>query len=172
MSPRDRRTAPIEEEPLPLRLRSDISRQRPTPADLACLSIHRLLNRYADAATRGAWHEVASLLTPDCRLAFDTRSGRVFEVDGAAALGEFGATMTGAFSFYQHICQNIGPYGTAAGRSYSLEVASDAKTGDWIEFYGVYNDEYVLLEDRWLFSRREYRTHARRRAGHLESSPI
>lgn len=142
----------------------------------AYIAIQRLLNRYADVATRGAWHEAASLLTPDCRLTFDTRSGRVFEIDGAAGLGEFGAKVTGAFSFYEHTCQNfvvtIGPHGTAAGRSYSLEVAEDAKTGDWIEFYGVYNDEYVLLEDRWLFSRREYRTHARRRAGQLESFSI
>jgi hypothetical protein len=128
---------------------------------------------YADIATRGAWHEVASLLTPDCHITFDTRSGRIFEIDGADEFGEFAAKMTGVFAFYEYIPQNfvvtVRPDGTASGRSYSLEVAEDAQTGDWIEFYGVYNDEYALIESGWRFSQRHYQTYARRRAGQLEA---
>ena len=93
--------------------------------------------------------------------------------DGADEYAQFAAKMTAAFSFYELIPQNfvvdIGSDGTASGRSYSLEVAEDAETKDWLEFYGVFRDEYRLLESGWRFSGRHYRTHARRRGGHLEA---
>ena len=144
-----------------------------TDEDLAYLAIQRLQRAYSDIATRGAWHEVASILTPDCRITFDTRSGEIFKIEGPIEFGEFAAKMNGVFSFYQYIPLNfvvtIGPDGTAHGRSYSLEVAEDAQTRDWIESYGAYNDEYVLFENEWRFSRRHYQTHARRRANRVET---
>jgi hypothetical protein len=143
---------------------------------LAYLAITRLQRAYADMATRRAWEELASLATPDARFTFDTRSGKVFEVEGAAALGEFGARMTEHFTFYAYIPLNfavaIGTDGTARGRSYSLEVAEDRDTGDWIEFYGVYRDEYALFEGTWRFARRHYRTFGRRTAGRLDAFPL
>lgn len=143
-----------------------------TDEDRAYLAIERLQRAYADVATRGAWAEVVSLLAPDCHITFDTRSTQI-EVSGADEFAQFAAKMTGAFSFYELVPQNfvvnIGPGGTASGRSYSLEVGEDAKTGEWLEFYGVFSDEYVLLDDEWRFARRHYQTYARRRGASLES---
>jgi SnoaL-like domain len=144
-----------------------------TDGDLAYLAIQRLQRAYADVATRGAWHHVVSLLAPDCRITFDTRSGQIFEIAGADEFVQFASKMTGAFSFYELIPQNfvvtVGSDGAASGRSYSLEVGEDAKTREWLEFYGVFSDNYVLLDGEWRFSSRHYQTYARRRGGHLEA---
>jgi hypothetical protein len=143
---------------------------------LAYTAIARLQRSYADIATRRAWSEVPSLAAPDAHFSFDLHEGRYFEVVGAVAFGEFGAQMTGGFTFYEYIPLNFvvetGPGGVAHGRSYSLEVAEDAKTGEWINFYGAYRDEYAILEGAWRFTRRHYRTFGRRTAGRLESFPL
>jgi hypothetical protein len=143
---------------------------------LSYLAITRLQHSYADIATRRAWNEVASLATPDARFSFDTHSGNAFDVEGPVAFGEFGANMTGSFTFYEYIPLNfvvtIGSDGTAKGRSYSLEVAEIAETAEWIDFYGVYQDEYKVFEGTWRFARRQYRTFGRRTAGRLEAFPL
>jgi hypothetical protein len=142
----------------------------------AYLAIARLQRSYADIATRRAWNEVASLASPNAHFSFDLHAGKSFQVDGAVEFGEFGAKMTAGFTFYEYIPLNfvveIGPDGVAHGRSYSLEVAEDAKTGEWIEFYGVYQDEYAIFEGTWRFTRRHYQTFGRRTAGRLESFPL
>ena len=138
----------------------------------AYLTIMGLQRSYADIATRAAWDEVAAIATPDAHFSFHTSSGRKFEIEGAVAFGEFGGKMTERFRFYEYIPLNfvvtIGTDGTAHGRSYSLEVAEDAETGDWIDFYGMYQDEYALFEGTWRFARRRYRTVGQRTAGRLE----
>jgi hypothetical protein len=141
----------------------------------AYLAIMRLHAAYADVATRRAWPEIASLAIPDARFSFDIRSGRVIEVIGAAALGEFGARSTARFSFYQYVPLNsvvtIGSTGTARGRSYSLEVGEERDTREWVNFYGLYHDDYVLSDGNWRFARRQYQTLARRTGDRLESFP-
>lgn len=142
----------------------------------AYVEIERLQRAYADIATRSAWSEVPSLLTPDAHITFDTHSGEPFEVHGATQFAEFGARMTGVFTFYEYIPLNfvvtISAGGTARGRTYSLEVSEDAKSGEWIEFYGTYDDEYALHEGSWRFSRRRYSTYGRRTGGRLEAYPL
>ncbi len=144
--------------------------------DIAYLAIQRLQRSYADIATRQAWAEVASLATPDARFSFDTRSGKVFEFEGPIAFGVFGAQANQRFTFYEYVPLNfvvtIGTDATARGRSYSLEVAEDRETGNWVEFYGVYQDEYAVFEDTWRFARRHYETYGRRTAGRLEAFPL
>ena len=143
---------------------------------IAYLSIARLLRSYADIATRQAWDEVASLATPDARFSFDTHSGQVFEFEGPVEFGAFGARMNQRFTFYEFIPLNFvvtfGTGATARGRSYSLEVAEDRETGDWTEFYGMYQDEYAVFEDTWRFARRHYQTYGRRTGGRLEVFPL
>jgi hypothetical protein len=140
------------------------------------IAIQRLQSAYADISTRHAWREIVSIATPDACFSFDTHSGEPFQIRGAAEFGEFGAKMTGGFTFYEYIPLNFvvtfDPDGTARGRTYSLEVTEDAKTGDWVEFYGVYDDEYALFENEWRFSGRQYRTYGRRTAGRLEAFPL
>jgi SnoaL-like domain len=142
----------------------------------AYLAIQRLQRAYADVATRNAWNEAALLATPDARFTFDTHSGQVFEIEGGDEFVAFGARMNQRFKFYEYIPLNfvvtIGSDGTAHGRSYSLEVAEDGETGNWNEFFGVYEDEYVVFEGTWRFARRHYRTYARRTNGQLQSFPL
>jgi hypothetical protein len=142
---------------------------------LAYLSIMRLQRAYADIATRRAWPEIAALATPDARFSFDTRSGKVIEVIGAEAFGEFGGKTTDRFSFYEYVPLNcvvkIGD-GTARGRAYSLEVGEDRGTGEWINFYGLYHDDYVLSGGQWRFARRQYQTLGRRTGDRLEAYPL
>jgi hypothetical protein len=143
---------------------------------IAYLAIQRLQRSYADIATRQAWSEVPSLAAPDARFSFDTHSGNVIEVEGAVAFGEFGAKANARFAFYEYIPLNfvvtIGRDNTARGRSYSLEVAEDRETGDWVEFYGTYEDEYAVFEGTWRFSSRHYQTYGRRTNGRLTSFPL
>jgi SnoaL-like domain len=140
------------------------------------LAIQRLQRAYADIATRNAWNEAASLATPDARFKFDTRSGQVFEIEGADEFAAFGARMNQRFRFYEYIPLNfvvtIGTDGTAHGRSYSLEVAEDDESGNWHEFFGVYEDEYAVFEGTWRFAGRLYRTYGRRTNGRLEAFPL
>jgi hypothetical protein len=144
--------------------------------ELIYLALMRLQRAYADVATRQAWPEIASLAISDARFSFDTRSGRVVELIGAKALGEFGAKATDRFSFYEYIPLNtvvkISTTGTARGRSYSLEVGEDRETGEWINFYGLYHDDYVRSDDTWLFARRQYQTLARRAGDRLDAFPL
>jgi SnoaL-like domain len=143
---------------------------------LAYLAVEHLQRAYADIATRRAFVEAASILTPDATISFDTHSGEVFEIEGPIQFGEFGTKMTAGFSFYEFIPLNfvvtVAPDGTARGRSYSLEVAENEQNRDWIEFYGIYDDEYRTFQGEWRFSRRRYRTYARRTAGRLEAHPL
>jgi hypothetical protein len=143
---------------------------------LAYIEIEQLQRRYADISTRRAWSEVVSIATPEASFSFDTRHG-LYEVEGAAAFAEAGARLADRFTFSDFIPVNFvvtfGTDGTANGRSYCLEVAEERDTGEWIEHYGLYEDEYALFEGTWRFSKRHYRTLARRAAaGPAEVFPL
>lgn len=142
----------------------------------AYLAIERLQRSYADIATRHAWGEITAIAVPDALFTFDTHADNMFEVKGVAAFAEFGTKMTDRFSFYVYTPLNfvvsINSDGTAYGRSYALEAATDADTGDWLNFYGIYQDHYAIFEGTWRFARRHYRTYGRRTAGRLEAFPL
>jgi SnoaL-like domain len=140
------------------------------------LAIVRLQHAYADIATRRAWSEIARLAIPGARFSFDVRSGPVIEVVGAEAFGAFGARSIESFSFYEYIPLNtvvtVDGEGAARARSYSLEVGEDRETRAWINFYGLYHDDYVRFDGAWRFARRQYQTLARRIGGGLEAFPL
>ncbi len=142
----------------------------------AYLAIQRLQRAYADIATRGAWDEFTSIATPDARFTFDIRAAQLIEIAGPADFAAFGVRANERFSFYVYIPLNfvvtIGDDGTARGRSYSHEVAEERETGDWVEFYGTYEDEYVVYDESWRFARRHYRTYGRVTPGGLEHFPL
>jgi hypothetical protein len=133
---------------------------------LADIAIARLQRAYADASTRKAWPEFAALTTPDARFSFDARTGNVFEMVGRDAFVEFAAKSTDRFSFYEYVPLNfvvdIDPAGTASGRSYCFEIAEDRDTGELLTFYGMYHDDYALVDGAWLFTHRQYQTLGRR----------
>jgi hypothetical protein len=127
-------------------------------------ALQQLQQAYADVATRGAWDEVATLLTPDAHIRFLLSSGEVFEIDGAEAFSEFAAKMTG-FVFFQYIpltfVVSSTADGTLEGRTFSLEVAEN-EAGEWIESYSTYEDTYGQTDGRWRFARRSHQTVKRR----------
>ena len=102
--------------------------------------------------------------------------GRVIEIEGPVEFGAFGAKANARFAFYEYIPLNfvvtIGSDNTARGRSYSLEVAEDRESGEWVEFYGTYQDEYAVYEGSWRFAGRHYQTYGRRTDGRLTSFPL
>jgi hypothetical protein len=123
-------------------------------------AIQQLQHAYADIATRMAWGEATSILAPEIHITFNTASGAVHEIEGLAAYTEFAAKMTG-FVFYEYLPMNFavspGADGTLVGRTYSLEVAEN-EAGEWLEFYGQYEDTYAQVDGEWRFARRIYRT--------------
>lgn len=152
----------------------------PVPATDDTAAIHlaavRLQHAYADLATRRAWSELAALTTPDAAFSFDLRSGSPIEMVGPEAVGAFGARAVAGFSHYQYIPLNtvVTPVdgATARGRAYALELAEIRDSGDWLEVYGLYHDEYARLDDGWRFSRRRFQVLARRSGGRLSAFPI
>src|SRR5262245_6994813 len=123
---------------------------------LAYVAITRLQSAYADLATRRAWDELDALAVGDAAFTFTLPTGQTIELVGPRALGEFGRRATEGFSFYSYQPLNtvvdVTDATHASGRSYSLEVGVDASTGDWQEFYGVYDDEYVASDGAWRFA--------------------
>jgi len=144
---------------------------------LAELAIARLQRAYADTGTRHAWGELAALATPDCPFLLNTGAGEVIEVIGGKAFGELSVKMTERFSFHEYVPLNhvveIDPAGTARGRTYCFEIAQDRETGEIINYYGMYHDDYERVDGTWLFARRQYQTLARRTGNEaLASFPL
>jgi SnoaL-like domain len=143
----------------------------------ACyVAIARLHRTYADIATRGAWTELSDVATPDVRFSFDTHSGKVIEVNGLREFTQASIKMTEGFTWYELIPLNfvlsVASNETAEGRSYVLELNQGRNTDRCNEFYGVYQDQYVVFEERWRFARRHYQTYGRRTDGRLQSFPL
>jgi hypothetical protein len=136
--------------------------------DLVYLAITRLQHAYADVATRRAWEEMRALALPDATFDFELPTGQALHLVGPEALGEFGRQATDSFSFYTYVPLNtvvsVTDEGHATGRFRSLELAVDGGSGDWLEFYGLYDDAYVRHEGRWRFQRRSFTTVATRRS--------
>jgi hypothetical protein len=142
----------------------------------AYLAISRLHATYADYATRKDWSAMRHIVVPDARLTFVFGEGESVTVTGADELAAFGRRATAAFDFYSYeplnfVLLSLEPGtttvrtstdATATGRFYAHEIATLRDTGQWVEFYGAYDDEYVVGEGRWRFATRTFRTRAHR----------
>ena len=139
------------------------------------LAISRLQGRYADIVTRMAWTEMADIVSPSATFSFDLRSGPPIELVGLEALVAFGTRACEQFTFYLYQPLNTvlteADEVRATGRSYALEVGEDRTSGAWVEFYGLYHDEYRLSAGGWRFERRRFQTLARRVNGATTTWP-
>jgi SnoaL-like domain len=142
---------------------------------VAHLAITRLQGRYADIASRQAWSELQSIVLPDATFAFDLGAGDVLTFTGPDELAAFGTRACERFAFYEYIPLNtvvsLTSKTRATGRSYALEIGVDKTTGDWTEFYGLYQDEYAVDHGEWRFAGRHFRTMARRSDGRTSTFP-
>jgi SnoaL-like domain len=125
---------------------------------------------YADIATRREWDELAAIIAPDATLTFDVGGGEPLSFTGPDELGAFGAQATSRFGFFCYQPLNLRLHRIdqerAAGRFYVLETMTDRESGAWMDFYGVYEDEYVFDRGTWWFASRAFRTLARRPGDH------
>ena len=133
---------------------------------LELFEISRLQARYGDVVTRQAWDELEALFAPGAPVTIDTRTGQVIELVGAAAVGAFIAKAIERFEHFEFALLNavadLDEGGeTAEGRVYIWEIRQDRGTGRWTNAFGVYQDRYVKLGERWVFARRAYSSLAR-----------
>jgi hypothetical protein len=133
---------------------------------VAYLSITRLQAAYADVVTRRAWPELEPLFLPDAPIHVDTVSRPVIELVGATALGEFVGDAIAHFEFFEFVILNTVVHvdldETARGRLYMVELRQDAATGEWSNAFGVYHDDYAIVDGQWCFAERSYQSLARK----------
>jgi hypothetical protein len=128
------------------------------------LAIGRLQALYGDVVTRRAWDELEPLFVPGCPVRIDLRDGRVLELAGAAAVGEFIDGAVERFEFFEFALLNavVDIDGdVAAGRVYMWELRQDAASHRWSNAFGLYRDRYERLDGRWCFAARDYASLAR-----------
>lgn len=133
------------------------------------LAIRNLQAAYGDAVTRRAWGEFVPMFLPDCPIRLDLRDGKVIEYIGPHAIAAFIATSLERFEFFEFALLNavisIQGDDVATGRLYMWELRQDASAHRWSNAFGVYDDQYALVDGRWLFASRHYSSLARTSAG-------
>lgn len=142
----------------------------------AYIAITRLQRVYGDAVSRQAWDELEALATPDGRFSFDMRVSPVIRFVGGRGLGRLGAAGVPQFDFYHYVPLNTVVEFTsptsATGRFWCREEGHRHETGEWVEFTGLYYDDYVVHEGSWRFAGRQYQTLASRIGGEFATYPL
>ena len=132
----------------------------------AYLAITRLQASYADVVTRRAWDELEPLFAPDAPIHIDTVTRPVVDVVGAKGLAAFVAPAVERFEFFEFVILNavvdVQDDATASGRLYMVEIRQERDNQVWSNAFGLYQDDYAVYDGRWRFSRRKYRSLARR----------
>jgi len=131
------------------------------------VALWRLQSGYADVVTRRAWPELRDLFQPETTVHIDTVTAPLRTIVGP---DDFGAFVAGAIERYDYFAFVIlnrvvdldGPDpDTASGRIFMCEIRHDAASDRWHNAYGLYQDRYTRLDDRWWFAERRYRSMAR-----------
>ena len=141
---------------------------------LAYVELQRLQSSYADAVTRRAWSELASLVRADCPIVVDVRHKK-FELTGPSEYGDFIARQIERFSLFEFVLLNTvmridAEAGVAAARVYMQEIRQNVSDGCRTDAYGVYHDRLERDDQgRWWFARRHYRSFARTAEPRIEA---
>ena len=137
--------------------------------------IRDLQSRYADICSRQAFSELGDLITPDAKITLDLRGSELSFI-GPIEIGDFVAKSLIAFDFFQFVIRNtvieIDDSGDgASGRLWMSEMRRVKNTGLWSTIFGVYHDQYVKTDSKWMISSRYYHSLARLSHG-LESCDV
>ena len=127
------------------------------------LAIRELQAAYGDAVTRRAWDEFGPMFLPDCPIRLDLRDGKVIERVGPDAIGSFIANSLERFEFFEFALLNavVSLDGDrATGRVYMWELRQDT-SHQWTNAFGLYRDQYALVDGHWRFASRDYSSLAR-----------
>jgi SnoaL-like domain len=117
------------------------------------LAIQEVLCRYCHALDRGRWDEFAGLFTDDCCLDLSQVLGRY---EGGAGIRQF-CEMIGSLNlFMRHLVTNVvveGDGGRASAAAYVIAITG-AQGSSPRQTTGLYEDELVKRDGRWLLHRR------------------
>lgn len=134
------------------------------------LAISRLQAQYGDVISRRAWPELEPLFLPDAHITLDLRRGEPLVLVGAAALADMVDRAVQRFDFFEFALLNSvvdvvdggdREQRTATGRLYMWELRQEAESGRWTNAYGLYRDDYVRHDGRWVIGARRYSSLAR-----------
>jgi hypothetical protein len=117
------------------------------------LAIEDTLRRYCHCIDRGRWEEFAELFTDDCRLDLSQVLGLY---EGADGIRQFGETIRSVGLFMRHLLTNVvvrGDGACARTESYVLAITGPKGSAPQ-QSTGIYEDELVKRDGRWLLRRR------------------
>jgi hypothetical protein len=117
------------------------------------LAIQEVLHRYCHALDRGRWDEFAALFTDDCSLDLSQVLGRY---EGAAGIRQFCETIGSVSLFMRHLVTNVvieGEGERARAAAYVIAITG-AQGPSQRQTTGLYEDELVKRDGRWLLHRR------------------
>ena len=117
------------------------------------LAIQETLYRYCHHLDRGRWQEFAALFTPDCCLDLTPLLGRY---EGAAGIEQFAETLRELNVFLRHLVTNVVIEGDGErARAVAYVIAISGPPGPaQRQTTGLYEDELVKHDGRWLLHRR------------------
>ncbi len=129
------------------------------------IAISRLQSAYADVVNRRAWSELGELFRPDAHITVDTVTRPPFEFDGPGPLGDFIGGAIEMFEFFEFVILNAhtvvgvdGDNDRAWARVFMCELRVEVSNGAESQAFGLYQDEYVKLDGRWWFAKRNYQS--------------
>lgn len=135
------------------------------------VALDRLQRRYADVITRRAWPELGELFLPDTVVHLDTVTAPPRDLVGPTQFAEVIGAAMARFDHFTFVILNgvveldppagQGGNRSARGRIFLCEVRHESERDAWSTAHGVYQDRYVLVEDRWRIAERHYRSMAR-----------
>jgi hypothetical protein len=123
-------------------------------------AIRRLIGAYCDAVNRLDADAAARLFAPDARV----RIAHYPELTGQEAIG-VGLRQIFATAGFLHQRCDIGLIDVVGGRANArlsvFEVHRGVQEPDLSLVFGIYEDEYMRIDERWRFHRRHYSLHYR-----------
>jgi SnoaL-like domain len=129
------------------------------------VALWRLQSRYADIITRRAWPELDEVFLPDTTVHVDTVTAPPRTFVGPGELGTFVAEAIERYDSFNFVILNtvveVDAPDRAHGRMFMCEIRHDRESDTWPAAFGVYEDRFVRVDDRWWFAERHYRSMAR-----------
>jgi SnoaL-like domain len=128
------------------------------------VAIWRLQSAYADVVTRRAWAELGRLILASAEIIVDTVSAAPLVLTGPDELGTFIAGAVERFDHFEFVILNTVvdvDVDSARGRIFMCEIRHTTETDEWSTAYGLYQDDYIRIDETWWIAGRRYRSLAR-----------
>jgi hypothetical protein len=129
------------------------------------VALWRLQATYADLVSRQAWPELDTVFLPETTIEVDTVTADARHLVGPQGFAEFVGPATARFDHFEFVILNtvvdIDGTDSARGRIFMCEIRREAATSEWSTAYGLYQDRYERVGEKWWFADRRYRSLAR-----------